>query len=159
MDLLIPPLLQARPYSFHSSRFPSRAAGPHAAASVAGRAPRSSECCCICRGAALPAQLRLCSTLGAARAAAFCPAHGARDWAVRRALCTGYAATAARRRSASSPRRAAPSTLRALPKLPRNGSRSPRFARLAVHARDYILVAGGNRWTEGLVGGWTGWAD
>ena len=51
-----------------------------------------------------------------------------------------------------------PSTLRALPKLPRNGSRSPRFARLAAHARDYILVAGGNRWTEGLVGGggWVG---
>jgi len=46
-----------------------------------------------------------------------------------------------------------PSTLRALPKLPRNGSRSLRFARLAAHARDYILVAGGNRWTEGLVGG------
>ena len=25
--------------------------------------------------------------------------------------------------------------------------------RLAAHARDYILVAGGNRWTDGLVGG------
>ena len=39
MDLLIPALLQARPYSFHSSRFPSRVASLHAAASVAGRAP------------------------------------------------------------------------------------------------------------------------
>ena len=50
-----------------------------------------------------------------------------------------------RRRSASSPRRAVP--------VDPASAAEATTQRLAAHARDYILVAGGNRWTEGLVGG------
>ena len=45
------------------------------------------------------------------------------------------------------------------PRRPRRPCERCRSYHATARARDYILVAGGNRWTEGLVGGWTGWAD